>query len=70
MTRIGQDEVTHAVTECDLVLIIKSWLLMFGISSGNAKRFCVSNGQWGEVNVLNCTSRVFVELEETLVSFG
>ena len=39
------------------------------LPSGNATRFCGSDGQWGEVNVLNCTSREFVELEEMLVSF-
>ena len=36
--------------------------------SGNATRSCGSDGQWGEVNVLNCTSPEFVELEQILVS--
>ena len=40
------------------------------IPSGNATRSCDSDGQWGEINVLNCTSREFVELEQVWVRFG
>ena len=36
-------------------------------TSGNATRLCNSDGQWSEDNVLNCTSREFIELEEILV---
>jgi hypothetical protein len=32
-------------------------------------RFCSSDSKWGEVTILNCTSREFVQLEEMLVSF-
>ena len=38
------------------------------ISSGNATRSCGSDGQWGEVNVLNCISPELLELEAQLVS--
>lgn len=38
--------------------------------SGNATRFCSSDSNWGEVNVLNCTSQEFVQLEQMLVSIN
>ena len=38
------------------------------ISSGNATRSCGSDGQWGEVNALNCISPELLELEAQLVS--
>ena len=31
--------------------------------AGNATRFCDNRGQWGQANVLNCTSPEFTELE-------
>ena len=31
--------------------------------AGNATRFCDNGGQWGQANVLNCTSPEFTELE-------
>jgi hypothetical protein len=44
----------------------ESFLLLL-LLSGNATRFCSSDSKWGEVNVLNCTSREFIQLEEMLV---
>jgi hypothetical protein len=49
---------------------IAAWMMRFlSFLSGNATRFCSSDSKWDEVNVLNCTSREFVQLEEMLVSF-
>ena len=52
----------------------RSWplqlVLLMIIPSGNATRSYDSDAQWSEINVLNCTSREFVELEQVWVRFG
>ena len=35
----------------------------YALYAGTATRYCDSNGQWREVDVLNCSSTTFLDLE-------